>query len=94
MDIYDVFAALSAGIGIFSGSFLLWRAWVNRKHVLAGSMLTFTALAIYWIAAIYLLSLLGTDILRVQTLVLGIWIRPAMPVVLASPSILVRIANL
>jgi hypothetical protein len=94
MIIYDMFAGGSAVIGIISGSYLLWRAWINRIHVSVCCVLVLSAAAILWYAAIYSLSLMGVQTLQTQTLVIGMWLRPATPFLLASPSLIVRVVNL
>lgn len=89
--IYNVFAGLNFVIGIISGSHLIASAWKTRHDLWLCILIVINACAVYWIGVIYLLSLFNLELFAVPHPTIGIWIRPVMPILLLSPSILVRL---
>ena len=79
--IYNILLFIIIMIATASGIFLLTR---RRRRLLYASM----AVAFFYFAVIYSLSLLGVPtFVTNDNLTLGAWVRPMLPVLLASPLI-------
>ena len=77
--IYNILLFMIVIIATASGIFLL-----TRRRLLYASM----AVAFFYFAVIYSLSLLGVPtFVTNDNLTLGAWVRPMLPVILASPFI-------
>ena len=87
MPIYDIFAVTAVFIGLHSGVFLLRRAWANRKSVFWIINLGCLAITCLYLAVIYAWTITtGVN----QTLTIGVYIRPAVIILLLIPSEIVR----
>ena len=79
--IYNILIFMIIIIATASGIFLLTR---RRRRLLYASM----AVVFFYFAVIYILSLLGVPtFVTNDTLTLGAWVRPLLPILLASPFI-------
>ena len=96
LDVFGIFALASVVIGLSSGIFLSYRAWVNR-HRMVGLILTLMAIAVIWVVVVYFFSFYDASPFKQPTDIttgLGVWIRPVMPILLAGPALLVLVGKI
>jgi hypothetical protein len=86
MTLYDIFAGMAILAGVVSSTFLTVRAFANRKNRSLFVNLLVLALCGFWVAGVYIFTL-GSAM--TTTLTIGVYIRPAIILLLLIPSLIV-----